>query len=109
MHKHVIQWGETTILDKVRETKEFTLKEALHIIMTPSHQHLNQDERLELLHCWTMRQMEGRSSPTSDPTLQDVCILTAWCTALSNAIFAPSFTLALKMTRAETSAQIVSL
>ena len=45
-----IQWDETTVLHQAKELK---IMEALHILMTPSHQHLNQDEGLELPGCWT--------------------------------------------------------
>ena len=68
--QHAIQWGETTILDQARRTKELKIKEALHILMTPSHQRLNRDEGLELPGCWTatMRQMGGGPDSTSGPT-----------------------------------------
>ena len=67
---HAIQWVETTILDQARRTKELKIKEALHIHMTLSHQHLNRDEGLELPGCWmvTMRWMGGRPDSTSGPT-----------------------------------------
>ena len=42
--QHAIQWGETTILDQTRRTKELKIKEAMHILMTPLHQCLNRDE-----------------------------------------------------------------
>ena len=51
----------STIIDQVRRTKELKVKEALHVLMTPSDQRLIQDKRLKLLGCWTamMRQMKG--------------------------------------------------
>ena len=54
--QHAIQWGETTILDQARRTKELKIKEALHIFI----QRLNRAA--------TMRQMEGGPDSTSSPT-----------------------------------------
>ena len=75
--QHAIQWGETTILDQARRTKELKLQEALHILMTSLHQHLSRDDGLELLGCWsvTMKQMGGGPDSTSAwPHFWDMCI-----------------------------------
>ena len=65
-----IKWSETTLLNQARKTKELKIKEALHILMTPSHQCLNKDKGLELPGYLTarMRQMGGGSGSTSSPT-----------------------------------------
>ena len=39
---HLIHWEETTVLDHGRG-QELSLKEALHIQLTPSEEHFNQD------------------------------------------------------------------
>ena len=80
--QHAIQWGETTILDQARRTKELKIKEALHI-MTSSHQRLNRDKGLE-----GDNEADGRRARLhlwSHP--QDACILSVQCIPLSSAIF----------------------
>ena len=67
--QHAIKWGETTIIDQARRTKELKIKEALHILTTPSDQRFNRDEGLELPGCWTatMKQMGGGADSTLTP------------------------------------------
>ena len=72
------------------------IKEALDILMTPSNQHLNQDEGLEL---YTVLlddddEADGRWAKLHLwPHLQDMSLLTySMVHALSSVIFVPSFT-----------------
>ena len=70
---HPIDCEETTVLDHGRE-KKLLVKEALHIWMTPSEKHFNQDGGLEVPACWTavMRRQGGRSNPHQPLTSNDV-------------------------------------
>ena len=61
---HPIHWEETTVLDHTRG-QELSVKEALHIQMTPSEERFNRDGGLEVPGCRTavMRRQGGRSNP----------------------------------------------
>ena len=49
---HLMHWEETIVLDHGRE-QELLVKEALHIQMTTSDEHFNEDGGLEVPGCWT--------------------------------------------------------
>ena len=60
---HPIHCEETTMLDG--RGQELLVKEALHILMTPSEERFNRDGGQEVPSCWTaaMRRQGGRTNP----------------------------------------------
>ena len=50
-HHHPIDWESTRVIDRVGRSKEFQLKETLHIQMA-TEELLNSDIGLEVSGCW---------------------------------------------------------